>query len=165
MDVDELDYLVENFGTKIFNLHTEREYPIEYDLSKYKKKICIENVFFGLSEEEVKDFGGVCLDVSHLEEDRLSRPDKYKQNIEIIERNFIGCSHISAIAKEAEWDEEAGFPRHDKHFLSDLSELDYLKKYPLSYFSDCIAVELENTLEEQLKVKEEIIKILEAKND
>ncbi|MBU3942516.1 hypothetical protein KKA24_00870, partial [Patescibacteria group bacterium] len=131
MDVSELDYLVDKFKTKVFNIHTEREYPLKYNLSKYKKKIYIENIYFDLLEEEVKEFGGICLDMSHLEEDSISRKNKFKQNIEIIERNFIGCNHISAITKEPRFDEEAGFSRHDRHFFKDLSELDYLKKYPL----------------------------------
>ncbi len=163
MKVEELDYLVENFKTKVFNIHTEREYPLENDLSKYKKKIFIENIFFGLSEEEIKKWGGICLDLTHLEEDSFSQKEKFKQNKEIIERNFIGCNHISAILKEVREDEEAGFPRHDCHFLGDLSGLDYLKKYPPSYFSNYVAIELENPLEEQLKIREYITEILNSK--
>ena len=165
MEVEELDYLVKNFKTKVFNIHTEREYPLEYDLSKYQKKIFVENIFFGLSEEEVKKWGGICLDLAHLDEDSFSRKDKYKKNKKIIERNFIGCNHISAILKEPREDKEAGFSRHDCHFLNNLSELNYLRKYPLSYFSDYVAIELENTLEEQLKIREYIIKIINSKKN
>lgn len=163
VDNEEIEYLMETFETKVFNLHTEREFPLDNDISKYKEKIYIENIFFGLLEEEVKSFGGICLDVSHLEEDRLSRPKIFKHNIEIIERSFIGCNHISAITKEVRFDEEEKVYRHDRHYLEDLSELDYLKKYPFSYFSDYVAIELENTLTEQLKIKKAIEEVINSK--
>jgi len=44
--------------------------------------------------------------------------------------------------------------------LEDFSELDYLRKYPKDYFSSLIALELENTIKEQLKAKEYILDIL-----
>ena len=165
MDVAELDYLIKVFKTKVFNIHNQKEeFALEYDLSKHKKQIFIENVLLGFSEKEIKEFGGICLDISHLERDRLSHKKRFKHDIKIIERNFIGCNHISAVADEAEMDERTGKPEYTRHFLKDLSEVDYLKKYPLSYFSDYIAIELENTLEEQLKIKERIIKILNSKS-
>ena len=159
MEIWELDYLIKNYQTKVFNTHTERERPFLYDYSKYKKLIYIENTYQPLDEKEVKEFAGVCLDVSHLETDRILNPAQYQHNIKVIIKCGCGCSHISAIKKESSRDAE-NVLRHDSHYLENLSELDYLKNYPLKYFASFIAVELENTIEEQLKAKEYIIKLL-----
>ncbi len=158
MEIKELDFFVNQYKTKIFNLHSKTEHPILYDYSKYKDIIYIENHSV-LKEKELKKYAGICLDVSHLENDRKLHPDRFKKNQVIIKKYKIGCNHISAIKKEKRIDRTKK-PRIDYHFLENLSELDYLKNYPLNYFSNMIALELENSLEEQLRIKKYIQKIL-----
>jgi len=159
MKVEELDYLVRNWETKIFNIHTQKEYPLIYDYSKYKDIIYIENVYHPFEKKELKEFAGICLDFSHLENDRLLSSEKFKHNSKMLEIYPIGCNHISAIKKTTHID-EFGYVRYGSHYLNDFSELDYLKKYPLRYFSSFCAIELENNILEQLKVIEYIKKIL-----
>ena len=161
MNLEELDYFVENYKTEVFNTHSERQYPLKYNLDKYKNIIYIENASLPLDGKEIKNFGGVCLDFSHLENRRLLNQDVYRNEIEIIEKYPCGCNHISAIKK---------FPfrnkdklKYDSHYLEDLSEMDYLKRYPVNYFSSIIAIELENTIEKQLMVKNYIIELLKDK--
>lgn len=164
MRVEELDYFVKNFNTYIFCIHTAREFPFIYDYSRHKKLIYIENTYYPLSEKEISGFGGVCVDFSHLENDRLFCRKKFEHNIKVIEKLTIGCNHISAVKSKVYVDEENRFKktrcRRDHHQLDKLSELDYLKNYPLKYFSSYMAVELENSLEEQLKAGEYIRKII-----
>lgn len=151
MAVQELDYLAKNYQTKVFNTHTRRERPFLYDYPKhYKKIIYIENTYEPLDEEEIKEFAGVCLDFSHLETDRILNPAQYRHNIKIIDKYGCGCNHVSAIKKESFRDKK-NVLRHDSHHLEDLSELDYLKRYPLKYFSPLTALEFENSIKEQLK--------------
>ena len=164
MRVEELDYFVKNFNTCVFCIHTAREFPFVYDYSKYKKMIYIENIYFPLNKEELGNFGGVCVDFSHLENDKLFCEEKFKHNTKTIEKFPIGCNHISVIKNEAFIDTENRFEktklRRDYHQLEKLSELDYLKNYPLKYFSSYIAIELENSLEEQLEAGEYVRKII-----
>ncbi len=162
MEIWELEYLMKNYQTKIFNTHTKRQHKPWYDYGKYKRIIYIENVYQSLDEKEIKEFAGVCLDLSHLENDRLLHQDNYQHNIKIIKRYPVGCSHISAIKPAPTLDEESWL-RHDRHFLEKFSELDYLKKYPLEYFGAFSAIELENNIKEQIKVKEYIINKLHIK--
>lgn len=153
MELWELAYLIKNYQTKVFNTHTIREYPIPADWAKYQDLIFIENVHQPLDEEEIKKFAGICLDFSHLENDRLSDQEKYKHNVKIIEKYKVGCSHISAVKDVLAKDEN----NYTAHFLEDLSEMDYLKKYPLKYFGTFSAIELENNVKKQIEVKEYII--------
>lgn len=153
MDFKEIEYLVNNFNVKAFNIHSQSEYPFIYDYSKskYKNRIFIENVYKSLDEKEIKKFGGICLDFTHLENDRLLDNEKFNHNIKVIEKYHIGCNHVSAFKKTTHID-EAGSLRYDGHFVKNFSELDYLKNYPINYFSDFVALELENNLEEQLEM-------------
>ncbi|MDP3990855.1 MAG: hypothetical protein Q8P63_00980 [Candidatus Nealsonbacteria bacterium] len=155
----ELDYLREHYQTAIFNTHSGREFPFKNNLDKYKKEIYIENAYYSFDEEELKEFAGICLDFSHLENDRLLRPEIYQQDIKLIEKYPLGCGHISAINSMTNMDKE-GSAWRCSHFFENLFEFDYLKRYPLKYFPSIIAIELENSIKDQLKVKEYILNLL-----
>jgi len=159
MDCNELTFLEKNFKTKIFNIHTEKEYPLEYDYSKFKNKIYIENTRYELSEKEIQQWAGVCLDFSHLENDRLTNMKKYEHDLQLIEKYPIKCNHISSIKKEKGRD-MFGIERYDNHFYHNLSEFDYLKKYDKKLFSNFCAIELENPIKDQLLVIEYINNLL-----
>ncbi|MCX6764479.1 MAG: hypothetical protein NTU58_02105 [Candidatus Nealsonbacteria bacterium] len=164
MDFKEIEYLINNFNAKAFNIHSQSEHQShpfihDYSKSKYRKIIFIENTRKPLNEKEIKKLGGVCLDFAHLENDRLLENEKFNYNIKVIEKCHIGCNHVSAICKTTHLDGQ-GKTRHDRHFLENFSELDYLKKYPINYFSDFTALELENNLEEQLEMIDYINNLL-----
>ncbi len=164
MQDKEIEYLIKNYGTEVFNIHSEKEYPYPKNYLKFKEKICIENVYYPLDEEEIKRFSGICLDFSHLENTRLLYREKFEHNLRVMEKFSVKCNHISAIRKEKWLDSESKYDkhniRHDFHYLKELSELDYLKNYPLKYFSRYIAIELENSIKEQLEIKKYLEKII-----
>jgi len=164
MAEDELDYFVRNYGTKAFNTHMQIEYPLRYDLSKYKDIIYIENVYHSLDEEELKKFGGICLDLSHLENDRLLHKEIFEHNIKMTEKYPLGSNHISAV-KEISHIDEKGYQCYDNHRLDNLSELNYLKKYSRNYFSSLIAIELENNIKEQLQIKKYLTNLLKGQKN
>jgi len=156
----ELDYLIKRFKTQVFNIHTERQWPLDSDLSKYQSIIFIENAGFSLQEQEIKKFGGVCLDFSHIENDRILFPERYKGQMKLLLKNKIGCNHIAAILKEKKTTEDGSAISFDRHYFNKLSEFDYLKNYPKEFFSNFCAIELENPLKEQLQVIDHIIFLL-----
>lgn len=163
MVVEELDYLVKNYKVEALNIHSKHKHPIFHNYEKYKNIIYIEPLFSLLDEEEIKNYAGICLDFSHLENNRLLHPEVYENNIEIIGKYSCGCNHISPIKKFSS--EEENKIKYDSHDLEDLSEFDYLKRYPASYFSSILAIEIENSIEEQLKVKDYIINLLRDKKE
>src|SRR4030042_5018689 len=87
----EIEYFINCYQTEIFNTHSNLEFPRQYDWSKYRKKIYLENVVLVLNEKEIGEFAGLCLDFSHLENDRLLRPKIYAQIIKMIEKHPCGC--------------------------------------------------------------------------
>lgn len=153
MDVEELIFLVKEYDTQVFNTHSEREYKINKDwILGYKDKIFIENTHkFPLDEEEIKKYGGICLDFSHLENTRILEPERYEKEKNLLSKFKIGCNHIAAVKKEAYvTNNKKESSRHDSHRLENLSELDYLKNYPIEYFSDYCAIELINKISDQV---------------
>lgn len=159
MTADEIGYLAANFKTKVFNTHCRAEYPHANDWSKYAKQIYIENIYHDFDPDEMKDWAGICLDVSHLENDRRQNPQRFQAILKSLDAYPIGCNHISGVVETIRINSE-GEQRFDTHHFDNLSDFDYLKKYPRKYFSDYCAIEVANTLKDQLKAKEHIENIL-----
>ena len=165
MHPNEFRFLMDSFGTKLFNLHPAREMPYLHDLSTLKNQICIENSgplkTLVLREEDVEGYGGLCLDMSHLEEERILRIENYTKISNLIKPFGVRANHISAISAEAKPSKrDNSVMRHSFHLMEDLSELDYLKNYPEYYFGDYLAIELENSIAEQIQAKNHIESIL-----
>jgi hypothetical protein len=154
-DLKEMDFLAKEYGARIFNTHPGEPHP---NIRRYYPKIFVENIF-GFKKKEFNRYPGVCIDFSHLENDRRMYPKRYKLALEFINSHKIGCNHIGAIWKKMSFNKSADEYRCDSHFLKKLSDLDYLKNYPERYFSDYVAIELENNLITQLKIKEYILKM------
>lgn len=154
MTVNELEYFIKRFKTKVFNIHSQINgiYPLEYDLSSYKKLIYIENIAAPLGNE-IEEYAGICLDVSHLENMRLTDNNLFKVLASNLEKYKIGACHISAILDKPRYYPDRENPFYDSHVLYSLNNLNYVKKYK-KYLSNIVALELENSISEQLKAKD-----------
>lgn len=162
----EIDFLIDEFGTELFNLHPLREYPLVYDYDRFKSQILIENSGpanrDGLKPSDVDSFGGICLDLSHLKNSELLFPSVYKITVETMSKLPVLANHISAIS-----DEPIHYPNHrtcyDQHRFNDLSQFDYLKQFPKQYFGQYLALELMNPISEQLEAKKYVEGIIKLK--
>lgn len=152
---EEIGYFIKNYKTELFNIHSQKEFPLKYDLSKYKKIIYIENTTLALTLKEIKEFAGICLDFSHIENNRLKRDGLYEHTLSLLDQCQIGCGHISAIKSQANIKGE-----YCEHVYCDLSDFDYLVKYK-KYLPPIMALELINNISQQLAAKKYIEKILE----
>jgi len=148
----ELKFLIKNYQSKIFNIHSETQYPLKHNLSSYSNQIYIENTNCLLNEKELQKWAGICLDFSHLEDDRCLSPKRYRYNLKIIKKYPLGCNHISAVRKKISHHSQYGDVK-SSHWIQDLAEVNYLKNFPKEFFSPVMAIELENSLKKQLKVK------------
>lgn len=158
MSHEELDYLIKKYNTKILNVHPQRQHSVLYDYSKYNSILYLENgADSHFDSDELKQYAGICLDVSHLEGERRLHKKQFLKTTKFLKKNPIGCNHVSVIKKMPYTDD--GELIYDSHYFEDLSEFDYLKSYPEEYFSDFIAMELENSLKEQLKAIDYILNL------
>ncbi|OGY45911.1 MAG: hypothetical protein A3J65_02045 [Candidatus Buchananbacteria bacterium RIFCSPHIGHO2_02_FULL_45_11b] len=151
MKEPELDFLVKNYKTKAFTLHYQCFNLLKN--SKHKKKIFIEinDGRQGIKDVNLlKKVGGVCLDLSHLEQFRWHNPKYHKKAILAADKFKIGCNHLSAVRPGGK----------SRHLAGKISELDYVKNIPRKYFSQYINLELGNSIKQQLKFKKYVAKLL-----
>jgi hypothetical protein len=151
--LEEISFLIEKLRTEIFNVHPEGERPLSYKegISKYKKKIYLENSSCLPTEKELKEWAGLCIDFAHWEDTRKRGLSKFAEMKYLLSRYPAGFGHISII-KEATHPDEGGLPenRYDSHTLERLRDLDYLRGYPL-FWCRYMAMELINNLKDQLE--------------
>lgn len=145
----ELDFLVSRYHAQVFNIHSPAEFPVNFDYSPFAGRIYIENTGFVPTLDELAGFAGLCLDFAHWESGLLKKNRKYRDFRGLVERFRVGCCHVSALS-ETPIDSHEG-PSFDNHWLSDLSALEYIRKY-VCFFPDIVSVELENPLAEQVEV-------------
>lgn len=162
MRPEEMEYFIRRWKTGVFNHHLLSEFPLENDLRKFYSKIYLENTLLPFSQKEFEGFAGICLDFSHLEDTRRSATSLFENWMTFLLKYPLGCGHISAVGKTKWFDKRSGFGRFSQHYFTKLSDFDYLQNYPKELFPEILAIELENSLEEQLKAKEYIEKILET---
>lgn len=155
---DEIEYFIHQFGTKLFNIHSKKEFKLKYDLSPYKDKINLEFTLFPITDE-LPSWAGICLDTAHVENQRLRKNSLYESFIESLEKFPTNVWHVSAIKPKPFIYEKTGELNYDFHTFNKLSEFDYIKRYK-KYIAPVIALELENSIEDQLKAKKYIEELL-----
>ena len=169
MSEEEIEYLIRRYKVKVFNLHPRpKAYTFLDRYPQYRPIIFFENLYRVIRDEKFDEasfekhkVAGICLDLAHLKSEEILFPKRYQKRIKLLDKYPIGCNHISGIRKiPFLWE---GKLIYDTHFVSKISELDYLKEFSLRYFSDIISIELENSLAEQVKFKEHIKDIIKKK--
>jgi hypothetical protein len=160
MKLDEIEYLIKTFKTKAFNTHPRGFYELkdEKALIKYKKQIYIEHLEIVSIKEEIKNFAGICLDTSHLHDAYLKKCESYKETIKLLKTHKCGFAHIGAI-RNGYISPYSHKLEYGDHFFRNLNEFNYLKKYK-KYLPKYLALEINNNIEEQIKAKKYIQKLL-----
>ena len=150
MTPEELDFLVNRYRARVFNIHSLEQFQVNFDYSRFADRIYIENTGVIPSDLDLERFAGLCIDFAHWESGLLTKNRKYRDFRSLVERSPVGCCHVSAISGTLiEYGEG---PSYDEHMLRDFSDLEYIRKYG-RYFPDIVSIELENSLAEQLDVK------------
>ena len=153
MKKQELEFLEKNFKTKCFTIH-ESSFNYLQDWKGFNKKLFLEmNKDNRISKKvDVKKIGGFCIDLSHFkaEEEMWSKEFEY-----IIKRckiyKYFKCNHLNGYDYKT---------NSDIHTVTNLKQFSYLKTLPKFVFGKYIALETFNTIKEQLKFKEHIIRLL-----
>ncbi|TAK96428.1 hypothetical protein EPO05_01835 [Patescibacteria group bacterium] len=158
MEIGELEYLTNRFRTQAFNIHSRYStYPSIKDYSNFMSRIYVENASVAPTAEELADYGGLCVDFSHLEAARAHQFKGYEDFWPLLDQYPIGCCHLSPFPK-ANTSFEA-FMASDWHWVDSLNDFDYVTKY-LDYLPELISLEVANPFEEQLLIKENLNKVI-----
>jgi len=106
---------------------------------------------------KIEKIGGFCIDLSHFKasEDRRTNEFEYIAKRAKIKKYFK-CNHLNGYSS---------YRKIDLHNVKYLKEFDYLKTLPKFLFGKCIALEVFNTVSEQLKFKKYLCKMLRNRLD
>ena len=159
MAPEEIRALFKRYEVKAANIHSQNYLPMDYDISEFRDMVYIENCDHTI-KAEIDDWAGLCLDVSHHENKRLTGNPLFVEVDGLLKKYPVGAWHLNAIRQEREIDPDDGIYHYDHHFYNDLCEFDYCVKYKDFLPRVAIALELENTIKEQLAAKEYVGKLL-----
>jgi len=158
----EIEYLMKRFDCQIFNIHADNLAQSFLDrCQKYRHLVYIENgehyQINPLFKKILDQAAGLCLDFSHWEDYEVRQDNKNYRNFKkYIAKYKVGCAHISVIKDEIFTSSDV-FGNQSQffasHFMKNLSEFNYMKDY-LKYLPEYSAIEIENSLAEQLKAKQ-----------
>jgi hypothetical protein len=158
MTEDEFQEWSNAFGTEYFNLHPESEYPLIHPYSNMlRQRLLIENnsSVKSLTQADLTGFAGVCLDLSHFEEMRRIAPEEFEKLSALLFRVPIFANHMSAIDRSPRVG-EMGRPEYANHLLTADGGMRYLDSFPRRLWGTWRALELENSITEQLDVLGEL---------
>ena len=152
MKKEELIFLKKNFKTKYFNMHVNHfKYLKKWE--GFYKKIILELHYDNDIPKgtDFKKIGGFCIDLSHFKasEERDTKEFYYILNKK--NKKIFKCNHVNGYSRKK---------KKDLHTIRDLKNFDYLKEIPKFILGKYIAIETFNNIEEQLKFKDYISKIL-----
>jgi len=150
---DEIKFFSDKYQTRHFNIH-EDHFKLLNNWKDYWDKLYLEMDCSGTIEKNVKvqRIGGFYVDLSHFKA-AIARGLEEAYYI-FIRRNKIKfvCNHLCGYSE---------LKTRDKHLVTSLSDFDYLTTLPKYVFGEILALEVENSIKEQIKFKEYIAEILD----
>jgi len=150
--IDELEFFAAHFNTRHFNIH-ENSFDFIEQWNGHLDKLYLEMNYDNAIPVNVvvEKIGGFCVDLAHLK----SAIDREAVDADfILERKNMAkfaCNHLNGYSAAEKW---------DLHFVTDLKDFDYLTSLPKYVFGDIIALELDNSIEDQIKFRDRIAGVL-----
>jgi hypothetical protein len=152
----ELEYLKKKYGSKYFTIH-ECSFRRLEEWNGFHKELYLEMNYDNRIWEivNVQKIGGFCVDLSHFKagEEKWSKDFEYVVKREGVKRYFK-CNHLNGYNPKKNC---------DMHWIKNLKNFDYLETLPEFVFGNAIAIETYNSIEDQLKYKKYLVKLLNKK--
>jgi len=151
-DSEDIKFFMKNFGTEYFNIH-EEFFRFLDRWKGYWGRLYLEMNYNNevIKDVDVKKIGGFCIDFSHLKS-AIARGAK--------EADYV-LSHREEI--KFIYNHISGYDPKEmacKHTVTDLKDFDYLITLPKYVFGEVIALEVYNSIKEQVGFKKYIVKLL-----
>lgn len=153
MTKDEIKYLCEKYNNPCLTVHEDSfdELP---KWSSYHQHLYLELNYNNSMPRnvDIDKIGGFCIDLSHFK----SAEEKWSKEFEYVIKNkdrkfLFKCNHINGYSYQK---------NRDVHTISSLDEFEYLKTLPKFIFGDIIALEVFNSIKDQIIYKEHIVNLL-----
>lgn len=155
METWEIDWLIKNYQTSLFNIHASPEFAqFVQENSQYRHLFYVENGkrLDDLFEKMVTSCAGLCLDFSHWAVGQFLHRPGYQKLPAIVETTRIGCAHVSAFVPQGrvEHAPKRNYVSYAPHDFLSLNELDYLLQFK-KYLPEYVSLELVNPLSQHLE--------------
>jgi len=151
-DKKDIEFFVNNFQTQYFNIH-EQSFDVLDQWKPYWDKLYLEMNYDSEIDKDVKvrKIGGFCIDLAHFESAIAQGTEEAEYIFRRKDDIKFSCNHLNGFDPVT---------KSDKHTVSDLKQFDYLTDLPKFVFGQVIAIEVENSIKEQLEFKKHLDKIL-----
>jgi len=153
MKKKELNFLAKNFNSSYFTIH-EDSFKVMRKWKGFYKDLYLEmNTDNFVSQlVRVDKVGGFCVDLSHFKVEVTKWSEEFDY---IFERrdtgHYFDCNHLNGYDPKK---------NTDMHTVYSLKDFDYLKTLPEFLFGDIIALEVFNSIKEQVRFKKHVSKLL-----
>jgi len=151
--VEELDFFVSNFSTDHFNIH-ESHFDFLNKWEKYRNKLYLEMDTDSEVADNVKvgEIGGFCIDLAHFRKS-VARGTEEAYYVYLRRKTIeFECNHISGYLEKEDT---------DMHLVDKKERFDYLEELPDYLFGEVMAMEVNNSIREQLKFRSYITELLD----
>ncbi len=156
---------MDRFGTELFNLHPVRQYPLRHTLSaEVRRKIAIENAFIDRSIDlmDLSGFHGICMDVAHAEDLRRKNPEEFEKLERLVRKAPVLVNHVS-LSGDAALIDSYGEVTYHTHTRVEGGSLSYLRRYSQEFFGSIVAIELADSLADQMEFVPVVEELVEEK--
>jgi len=155
MEIKEYKYLIKKYKTKYFTIHEDAFGQLN-KLKGLYKYLCLEmNYDNKLSKTvNVNKVGGFCIDLSHFMAEMQRKTKEYEYIKRKEGQNIFTCNHLNGYTYKG---------KKDLHKIRNFNDFNYIKKLPKFVFGTVIALEINNSISEQLKYKCYLEKMLNKK--
>jgi len=151
-DQKDIEFFIKNYQTQYFNIH-EEHFDILNQWSGYWDKLYLEMNYDSQIAKNVKvrEIGGFCIDLSHFKA-AIARGSE-EAAYAFFRKNKIKftCNHLNGYDP---------IKKCDKHTIDNLNDFDYLTSLPKFVFGQIIALEVNNSIKEQIEFKKYLTKRL-----
>lgn len=150
---EEVEFFINKFRTNYFNIHEDHF----KNLDKWKgfwDKLYLEMNYDSKIAKDVKvrRIGGFCIDLAHFKS-AIARGAKEAHYVHLRKDKIkFACNHLGGYCPEK---------MRDLHTVTGLKDFNYLTTLPKYLFGKTIALETDNSIEEQIIFKKHIAKILD----
>ena len=153
---EELEFFKQKYHTKYFTIHEDHFSKLN-EWNGFHKDLYVEfnNDNFVSKSVKVENIGGFCIDLSHFKKgEAIKSKEFYYVTKRKSKKSYFACNHLNGYSYRL---------NRDIHAPTKLSQFSYLKTLPNYLFGKIIAIEMYNSIKEQLEYKKYILKLLNKK--
>jgi len=149
---EDIKFFAQHFNTRYFNIH-EDYFKFLDNWKGYWDRLYLELNYDNQIAKDVKvrQIGGFCVDFSHLKASIARGTEEAYYTFVRKNKIKFSCSHLNGYDP---------VKMEDKHLITDISDFKYLTTLPKYVFGDIIALEVDNSIREQIKFKKYLVKLL-----